>query len=326
LAFCASTGTLFMISDALEGGEHLYNIIYELSSTGELLQKWTIVNHFDIEGITCDDKNKLIHILEEENMRVTTFTLPQIDDHQTYFPRNGKNYLLELHSFVLELGGFRENHPDVDGLEDLTWNPKTEEFLLSNANPALLISAGSDGTISQVTHTQYARDIAGLVYDDQLEMLWILSNSAETIFVTDLSGSLVYDSWALPLNNGQGIAINNNADPPRLYVTTDPHSTHNTQYVAALFEFQKPVIGTGLAYPDANEEIVPVACDGCDQVWRSTSKSSDDGTPIVAIVVPLVSAAVLIAAIVGLVAGVAIIRRWSTEEEDPATEMLVMQM
>merc|ERR1712137_21597 len=142
LTFCASTGTLFMISDTLESGEHLYNVIYELSSTGELLQKWTIVNHFDIEGITCDDKNKLIHILEEENMRVTTFTLPQIDDHQTYFPRNGKNYLLELHSFVLELGGFRENHPDVDGLEDLTWNPKTEEFLLSNANPALLISAG----------------------------------------------------------------------------------------------------------------------------------------------------------------------------------------
>ena len=153
---------------------------------------------------------------------------------------------------------------------------------------------------------------------------WILSDNSEKIYVTDLSGSLVYDSWALPLTHGDGIAINNNANPPRLYVTTDPHSSHGTEYVAALFEFEKPVIGTGLAYPDA-EPASPVACDGCDKVWDN--ETNDDDISILAIVVPIVLASALVITVLVLVAAVVFIRRWnSPEEHDPATEMLVMQL
>lgn len=131
MTFCASTGTLFMVSDKLEMDEPLDNSIYELSVKGELLHQWTLVNHFDLAGITCDDENQLLHVVEGNSMRVIAFGIPQLEDSKSYFARHGKNYLMEEQSFFIDWGTIQDTPLVAHGLEDLTWNFATQEFLLS---------------------------------------------------------------------------------------------------------------------------------------------------------------------------------------------------
>ena len=70
------------------------------------------------------------------------------------------------------------------------------------------------------------------------------------------------------MENPEGIAINNDLDPPVMYIVTDPSSPHGKQYISAFFAFTKPEEGTGLTYynKDApSPSLVP--CDGCDEVF-----------------------------------------------------------
>lgn len=131
-----------------------------------------------------------------------------------------------------------------------------------------------------------------MTYDDELKMLWILSAS-KTVFATDLSGGLVYGSWSLPLRNGEGIAVDNQADPPRLFVATCAHDQHE----ATLFEFMKPVVRANSVPHDSTDSLVIVA------------------------ILALISVVLLVSTTVAII--VFLLRRTRDDDKkDPATEML----
>lgn len=94
--------------------------------------------------------------------------------------------------------------------------------------------------------------------------------------MTDLEGKTVIDYWDLPMENPEGIAINNDLDPPVMYIVTDPSSPHGKQYISAFFAFEKPVAGTGLRYYDKHAPPPPpVECEGCDEVWEMVDEISE---------------------------------------------------
>lgn len=94
--------------------------------------------------------------------------------------------------------------------------------------------------------------------------------------MTDVTCSVVYDYWDLPVLHAEGVAINYNVDPPELYITTDPSSPSGAPYVPILITFHLPKIGTGLMFPDhPNIFQAPVYCDGCDEVWEEIREVED---------------------------------------------------
>ena len=65
------------------------------------------------------------------------------------------------------------------------------------------------------------------------------------LFLTDLSGSFVIDSWDIHTHNPEGIAVNN--DKNEMYIVTDPSSPHGVQYVSAFIVIDIPEMGSGYA-------------------------------------------------------------------------------
>ena len=102
------------------------------------------------------------------------------------------------------------------------------------------------------------------------------------VYLTDLSGTEVLDSWDLPVQNPEGIAINNNSDPKYLYIATDPSAPSGPQYLPLLVAFEKPVEGTGYANfdPDNLPDYVtnPPPCDGCDDAFELQTDDDDNNS------------------------------------------------
>jgi hypothetical protein len=98
------------------------------------------------------------------------------------------------------------------------------------------------------------------------------------VFLTDPTGVTVYDSRDLPTTNPEGIAINNNATKPMMYVNTDPSAPSGPQYLPLLFGFYKPINGTGYSHygkghlPDYVTN--PPPCDGCKEVYNQAVEHS----------------------------------------------------
>lgn len=92
------------------------------------------------------------------------------------------------------------------------------------------------------------------------------------VFLTDLTGTIIYDYWDLPVENPEGIAINNDVDPPMLYIATDPSAPSGPQYVPLVLGFYKPKNGTGYVYWDQKHlpDYVtnPPPCHGCHKVFE----------------------------------------------------------
>merc|ERR1711974_286167 len=208
---------------------------------------------------------------EEGYMRITSFVLPHIDQEDTYTTsKKGKLHLIELDHIVVDLDGLREDplpgdeEEDLPGLEGLTWIPTTNSFGVANEkDPPLVVTVSLTGELLNVEKVTYPEDVSGLAYDNELDKLWVLSDQSERLFLTDLYGKEVIDYWDLPMENPEGIAINNDLDPPVVYIVTDPSSPHGKQYISAFFAFTKPVAGTGLRYYDKHAPSPPVIpCDG----------------------------------------------------------------
>jgi len=277
-SYCNSTNSLWVICD-----KPSCHYIYELSLEGDLIHEWEFDNdnHDDSEAVACDDTNQLIYMAEEGYMRITSFILPRINQTDTYTTsKKGNLWLIEVSHFEVNLDGIREEPDEEDedppGLEGLTWIPTTNSFVVANEkNPPLVITVSLEGEIEHVEYVQYPDDVSGLAYDSELDLLWVLSDQSERVFLTDLQGSEVYDYWDLPMENPEGIAINNQIDPPAMYIVTDPSSPHGKQYISALFIFTKPRVGTGRQFYNKNDPPPPsVECDGCDTVWEIVEEMS----------------------------------------------------
>merc|ERR1711974_340503 len=126
----------------------------------------------------------------------------------------------------------------------------------------------------------YLRDTSGLAYDEELDLLWVLSDQDEKVYLTDLTGTEVLDSWYLPVQNPEGIAINNNSNPKFLYIATDPSAPSGPQYLPLVVGFEKPIEGTGYTNYDPNNlpDYVtnPPPCDGCDEAFGEDNDDDED--------------------------------------------------
>mmetsp|Transcript_15085 Transcript_15085/g.19078 ORF Transcript_15085/g.19078 Transcript_15085/m.19078 type:complete len:236 (-) Transcript_15085:43-750(-) len=118
-----------------------------------------------------------------------------------------------------------------------------------------------------LTVTYFSGDLSGLAYDDHQDKLWVLSDQSSRVFLTDVTCSIIYDYWDLPILRSEGIAINYYVDPPELYITTDPSSPNGAPYVPIMVTFLLPKIGTGLKFPNNPNVLGTVNCTGCDEVW-----------------------------------------------------------
>ena len=118
------------------------------------------------------------------------------------------------------------------------------------------------------------------------------------LYLTDTTGTIVYDYWALPIENPEGmqkneqtqipllastqnnfvliqlqksktigIAVDNASDPPRLYIVTDPSSPQGKQYLPIFYVFLKPEMGQGNGYKHVGPSPTPsIPCKGCSTV------------------------------------------------------------
>ena len=353
--FCASTSSLFLICDRTSvcGG------VFEMDMEGSLLRNWLFPRkHKDVEAVACDDFNKRLYIAEEGHMRVTSFVLPRLDD-PTSFGRllneeSGEEelFLIEQAQFPIDievrrlstsekvtdryLKAFREPYlkphddpDDIPGLEGLTWDPIGQGFLIANEKepPLIMFVPFHEGTVERAVITEYSKDLSGLAFDEELGLLWVLSDKSEQVFLTDTTGKDVLDYWDLPMENPEGIAIDNTANPPLMYIVTDPSSPHGKQYVSAVFKFIKPVQGTGNSYFNASQPplLDSQSCDGCEQVWEDAESTLDAGLhskPLLHEGFSLIrwGSALVIGVMLLLVSGIVLLFRVRTARSSPPAE------
>lgn len=336
--FCSTTGSLFVICDTWSECPGVYEMDFE----GNILQVWNYPGkRKDVEAVTCDDHNQLLYIAEEGQMRITSYVLPHSDDPLTYTLTKHNRALIELDQLVIDLSDWRVDYDDDDppGLEGLTWNPLSQQLMMANEKrPTLILSVTpSTGKIEEVINPSYVDDLSGLAYDDELQLLWVLSDKQDRMFLTNLTGETVLDAWDLPMENAEGIAVDNTSDPPMIYIFTDPSSPHGKQYVAAMFSFEKPVQGTGRLYPNRQEASsvqelsAEAVCNGCETVWEyldgiSTFISSNEMTSSRGgnhwLVISLsTSLAVLAVLLFATLAAVIVLFRWRRTKKHSATNL-----
>jgi len=330
-SFSELTGSLWVICD-----KPSCHFIYEMDTEGVPIREWKFKKdtHDDIEAVAVDDEKQLIYIAEEGYMRVTSFLLPQLRN-STSFKKDGSDYeLIEINQIPVDIDAIRslyytEDPTDRPGLEGMTINTKNNTIIVANEKePPLIVHINATtGEIFYVTHLSYSVDLSGLNYDPVLDLLWVLSDKDQRVFLTDLFGETVLDYWDLPMENAEGIAIDNNQDPALMYIVTDPSSPHGKQYIPALFIFTKPVLGTGLNF---GKNIPPaVECDGCSSLYAelediSTFISSfEEEEPAVftavAILVSLLLLLVFITCVVFVVATILVNRNIRMRNEAEAS-------
>jgi len=302
LTFSHRTKRLYMICDT----GHC-NYIFEFDEEGEYIRKLEFTkDHKDVEAVACYDKEGLLYIGEESKRKVTAYYLPSDEEEIPYSSDSesseegeegeGERLLTsvtgreisvvtgdkterEIEKKTVELvEAFHftvaapEDSTLNNGLEGLTVNDRTGEIFCTNEKePREIIRLSQLGEPIDIRYPAYAKDLSGLCYDNDLDLLWVLSDVSEAIYVTNVETGAVYDYWDLDMENPEGVALNNDHDPPLLYISTDPSSPQGAQYVAALFIFEKPTIGTGLGYQEKCD--YDDNCVGCDEIKEEAKEN-----------------------------------------------------
>lgn len=157
--------------------------------------------------------------------------------------------------------------------------------------------------------------------------------------MTDLTGTIVYDYWDLPVVNPEGIAINNKADPPKLYIATDPSAPSGPQYVPLILGFEKPQNGTGYVYWDHKHlpkyVTDPPPCRGCHKAFEGAyengfekayywenhfpeaESSGNNSTVLISVLVPISAVCLLLMCITLCAIGVVVRKKIKKQNKGP---------
>ena len=183
-------GSLFAVSDAK-------SFLYQMSLVGKLEYKYAVpVN--GMEGVAFDEKKKAFVLLSETKRKMTYYSLK--DGVGASFKIKGKQ------------------NSDNDGLEGVCFNSKKESlYLLNEAKPKKLLKISSKGKIKKDYDLSFSKDVSGIVYDDVLDVFWILSDASKALYKVDDKGELLQE-FPLNIEKPEGIALDNQR---RLYIVSD---------------------------------------------------------------------------------------------------------
>jgi len=170
--------------------------VYLVDSWGKKVRNFE-VNGKDLEGITVIDDSTLAVVLERTREVVILDTF-------------GK----ELKRTSLDLEGELNS-----GLEGITYDQKEKKFyLLNEKKPQLLITLDKNLVELKRDTINFSKDVSGIFFDGNDNMLWILSDESQRIYKTDLSGNPI-EEFKIKISQPEGITINKMRT--KLYIVSD---------------------------------------------------------------------------------------------------------
>ncbi|RKY92830.1 MAG: hypothetical protein DRQ13_10070 [Ignavibacteriae bacterium] len=174
--------------------------IYRLNNEGIVVQ--TIkVEGFDFEAITLIDDTTLV-ILQERTREMV------------FLDTSGT----ELKRIKLDLEGELNSGP-----EGIAFNPKNRHFyVLNEKKPSLFVELDEQLNIIRKDTLKFCKDVSGLYFDEENQILWMLSDESQLIIKTDLNGKLL-EKIEITIPQPEGIALSK--DGRNLYIVSDNKET-----------------------------------------------------------------------------------------------------
>ena len=176
------------------------SIVYRLDGDGNVVQ--TIkVNGFDLEGISVVSDTTLV----------------------TIFERSREIILIDTSGVELKRKKLPLHGEENSGIEGISYNRENGHYyLLNEKNPSLLIELDNDFDIIKVDTLNFSKDVSGIFYDEDAEILWILSDEDQIIVQRDIDG-IILEKFDLNIVQPEGIALNKKLN--RLYIVSDVKET-----------------------------------------------------------------------------------------------------
>jgi len=174
--------------------------IYRLNNEGIVVQ--TIkVEGFDFEAITLIDDTTLV-ILQERTREMV------------FLDTSGT----ELKRIKLDLEGELNSGP-----EGIAFNPKNRHFyVLNEKKPSLFVELDEQLNIIRKDTLEFCKDVSGLYFDEENQILWMLSDESQLIIKTNLNGKLL-EKIEITIPQPEGIALSK--DGRNLYIVSDNKET-----------------------------------------------------------------------------------------------------
>lgn len=160
--------------------------MYKLDLEGKILQEISLPAT-DLEGITYDDFNNNVWVVLE-----------------------GEGEVLQIDTLGNELK--KSTIPavrDGGGLEGITINPANNHlFLIKENDPSVLLELDTEFNTLKYNRISSALDYSGIDFDDDENILWIVSDQNKEVFKYDLNGKII-ESFSISVNKAEGIAFDN---------------------------------------------------------------------------------------------------------------------
>ena len=170
--------------------------VYQISFEGKIIKSFE-VDGLDLEGITPIDKNTLAVVLERDR----TIVFIDLDGN-------------ELNRVKIDLDG----EPN-SGFEGITFNTKNKHlYIVNEKEPGLLIELNSDYEILNKVELTFAKDYSGIIYNNDKDRFWIISDESSLIAECDINGNML-QSFVLELPQVEGVAIDKRKG--KLYIVSD---------------------------------------------------------------------------------------------------------
>ncbi len=205
LCLSFNAGELLTVSD--ETGK-----VYRISETGELLGKIKFLG-VDLEGITINQTENVIYIIEEETNNIVKY--------------NYRKQKIES-----EFSIPRANHKANSGLEGICYNPDNQKFyILNEKKPGKLFIWDEKNEVSYDYKLNFAADFSGICYDKTKDILWIVSDESQSLTACNLEGMKIA-SFGIPIKQAEGITLDKTGK--KIFIISDKEEK--------LYVFDKPEI------------------------------------------------------------------------------------
>jgi uncharacterized protein YjiK len=183
-------GKLYVVSDADSN-------LYQITLSGLLKQIYP-VKVKGMEGVTYSNKTKCFVLLSESKRSITSYSLDkgQGETHKIRGKQNGSN----------------------KGLEGVCYHSKKQSlYVVNEANPKQLLKISSKGKIKKEYDLHFAKDISGIVYDELLDVFWVLSDKSQALYKVSTKGKML-QKLPIQIKKPEGLALDENR---RLYIVSD---------------------------------------------------------------------------------------------------------